>query len=118
MEEKRRAKRSGIERNIKVKRINNAEEAKELDDEVFDVQITNISKGGIAFKSEKEFSLDTIFSANIVLWTKETFDTMIKAVRIEKDTDGSNIYGCIFVGIARDNETRIDIYQIVNEVFE
>lgn len=118
MEEKRRAKRSGIERNIKVKRINNAEEAKELDDEVFDVQITNISKGGIAFKSKKEFSLDTIFSANIVLWTKETFDTMIKAVRIEKDKDGSNIYGCIFVGIARDNEARIDIYQIVNEVFE
>jgi len=118
MEEKRRAKRTGIERNIKVRRIDNAIEGKDVDGEVFNVQITNISKGGIAFKSDQKFDIDTIFSATIVLWTKETFDTIIKAVRIHKDTDGNNVYGCIFVGIARDNEARIDIYQIVNEVFE
>ena len=97
MEEKRKAKRTGIERNIKIKKINNEVEAKEVDGEVFDVEITNISKGGIAFKSEHEFPLDTIFSANIVLWTKETFDTIIKAVRIEKDTDGSRIYMDVFL---------------------
>ena len=118
MEEKRRAKRTGIEKNSKVRRINNTLETKELDGEVFEVQITNISKGGIAFKSEKEFDIDTILSANVVLWTKETFDTIIKVVRINKDAHGSNIYGCAFVGIAGDNEARIDVYQIVNEVFE
>ena len=118
MEEKRRAKRSGIERNSKIRIINNAIEAKEIDGIVFDVQITNISKGGIAFKSEKEFTADMLFSANIVLWTKAILETIIKIVRIDKDSHGSNIYGCSFVGIAGDNEERIDVYQIVNEVFE
>ena len=118
MEEKRRAKRTGIEKNSKLRIINNDIEAKEVNGEIFEVQITNISKGGIAFKSEKEFAIDTFFSANVVLWTKETFDTMIKVVRIEKDTHGNNIYGCTFVGIAGDNEARIDVYQIVNELLE
>lgn len=118
MEEKRRAKRTGIEKNSKLRRINNSIEAKEVDEEAFEVEITNISKGGIAFKSQKEFDLETLFSANIILWTKETFDTIIKIVRIHKDAQGSNIYGCAFVGIAGDNEARIDVYQIVNEVLE
>ncbi|HEY5524718.1 MAG TPA: PilZ domain-containing protein [Clostridium sp.] len=118
MEEKRRAKRTGIEKNSKLRVINNDIEAKEVNEELFEVQITNISKGGIAFESEKEFALETLFSANIVLWTKETFDTIIKVVRIDKDTHGNNIYGCAFVGIAGDNEARIDVYQIVNEVLE
>lgn len=118
MEEKRRTKRTGIEKNSKIRIINNEMEAKEVNGEVFEVQVTNISKSGLAFKSEKEFGMDTIFSANIVLWTKETFDTIIKVVRINKNAHGDNIYGCIFVGIARDNETRIDVYQIINEVFE
>ncbi|PRR83005.1 PilZ domain-containing protein [Clostridium vincentii] len=118
MEEKRRTKRTGIEKNSKVRRINNAIEAKEVDEETFEVQITNISKGGIAFKSEKEFTIDTFLSANVILWTKETFDTIVKIVRIDKDTHGKSVYGCAFVGIAGDNEAKIDVYQIVNEVFE
>lgn len=118
MEEKRRAKRTGIEKYSKLRIINNDREAKDVDGEVFEVQITNISKGGIAFKSEKEFAIDTFFSANVVLWTKETFDTIIKVVRIERDIYGKYIHGCIFVGIAGDNEARIDVYQIVNEVLE
>lgn len=116
MREKRKAKRTGFEKNSKVMRINNTSKA--LDEEAFEVQITNLSKGGIAFKSEEEFDVDTLLSANVVLWRKETFDTIVKIVRIDKDAHGKNIYGCAFVGIAGDNEARIDVYQIVNEVFE
>ena len=54
---------------------------------------------------------------NIILWTKETFQSVIEIVRMENlDNDEETVYGCRFIGIRPADQLKIQIYEILNDV--
>jgi c-di-GMP-binding flagellar brake protein YcgR len=115
--EKRWAKRMTINASIKLQTINNDRAVTyEPNRDVFEVEVTNISKGGIGLETREFLPLNSYYEAKIVLWTKETFDATIEVVRMEsKDDTGMISYGCKFVGLGPADQFKIDVYQIVSE---
>ena len=115
--EKRWAKRMTINASIKLQTINNDRAVTyEPTRDVFEVEVTNISKGGIGLETREFLPLNSYYEAKIVLWTRETFDATIEVVRMEsKDDSGMISYGCKFVGLSPADQFKIDVYQIVSE---
>lgn len=114
MEEKRKHKRLDINVKVEIERI---DEANITTVKYMDVEVTNISKTGLAFRMpDVEFDIGTCFDARIQIWTKETIDTVFKVVRSNKLEDGSYEYGCIFVGMTDTDALKIEIYQLFNDV--
>lgn len=116
MQERRRANRMNIDVTIQLNAVKNGEfDTTRLKKEAFMVDVVNISKGGLAFKSEEKLELNTYYDTTMVLWTKETFKTVIEIVRMENYGDGPTLYGCRFVGIMPSDELKIQIYEMINE---
>lgn len=115
--EKRWAKRMSIDAKIKLQTIkNNRAVAFELNKDEIEVEVVNISKGGMGFKTSEFLPLNSYYEAKVVLWTRENFDSIIEIVRMENDgNDERNTYGCKFVGLSPADQFKIDVYQIVTE---
>lgn len=114
--EKRKSKRMGINVKIKLQRVNeNASAFANFKEEEFEVNVVNISKDGIAFRTKEFLALNSFYDTNVVLWTKETFNTVIEVVRMENLGEDETLYGCRFVGINPADQFKIDVYQIVSE---
>lgn len=115
--EKRWAKRMGINAKIRLQSIkNNKAIAFNLNKDEFDVEVVNISKGGMAFRTAEFLPLNSFYDAQVVLWTKETFEAIIEIVRMENLGDDDNTtYGCKFIGLGLADQFKIDVYQIVTE---
>lgn len=64
------------------------------------IEVTNISKTGIGFKSESKLPLGYYFNASINLGDKETLHSVVKIIRDQPIDDRLTIYGCEFVGMA------------------
>lgn len=117
VQEKRWAKRIAINATIKLNSLNANPEITDADKEETAVDVINISKGGMAFTTEKILPLNSYYDAKVVLWTKESFDAVIEVIRMEekKDADAPIVYGCRFVGLSPIEQFKIDVYDIVNE---
>ena len=76
--EKRWAKRIGINATIKLKSIKSGKAAYELNEDAFAVTVVNISKGGMAFRTVENLPLSSYYDADVVIWTKETFNVVIR----------------------------------------
>ena len=113
MEEKRKSKRLDIGVKVEIERI---DEANITTVKYMEVEVTNISKTGLAFRVPVEFEVGACFDAKIQIWTKETIDTVFKVVRVNKRDDGVYEYGCIFVGMTDTDALKIEIYQLFNDV--
>ncbi|MBE5913984.1 MAG: PilZ domain-containing protein [Pseudobutyrivibrio ruminis] len=112
MEEKRKNKRLDIDVKVEIERI---DEANITTVKYMEVEVTNISKTGLAFRvKDVEFEEGACFDARIQIWTKETIDTVFKVVRVNKLEDGMYEYGCIFVGMTDTDALKIEIYQLFN----
>jgi hypothetical protein len=110
MEEKRKNKRLDIDVKVEIERI---DEANITTVKYMEVEVTNISKTGLAFRvNDVEFEEGACFDARIQIWTKETIDTVFKVVRVNKLEDGMYEYGCIFVGMTDTDALKIEIYQL------
>ena len=114
MEEKRKHKRLDINVKVEIERI---DEGNITTVKYMDVEVTNISKTGLAFRMpDVEFEIGTCFDAKIQIWTKETIDTVFKVVRSNRLEDNTYEYGCIFVGMTDTDALKIEIYQLFNDV--
>ncbi len=115
--EKRWSKRMGINASIKLQSIRNDKAAAfDPNKEEFEVDVVNISKGGMAFKTAEFLPLNSYYDAKVVLWTKETFDAVLEIVRMEnEDAESETTYGCKFIGLSPADQFKIDVYQIVSE---
>ena len=60
--------------------------------------------------------LNTFYNAEVVLWTRERFESVIEIVRMENNGEGETLYGCRFIGISSADQFKIDVYQIVNDI--
>lgn len=114
MEEKRKHKRLDISVKVEIERID-AEEVTTV--KYVDVDVVNISKTGLAFRTKgAHFGDGAFFDAKIQIWTKETIDTVFKVVRHSKIDEDTYEYGCIFIGMTDTDALKIEIYQLFNDV--
>ncbi len=115
MEEKRRSKRMEIDAKIKLNLLQNDKDLTGLNKESFNVKLVNVSKDGIGFKSGEELKLNTYYDAELILWTKDTFETVVEIVRMENLGEDETLYGCRFIGIDASDQLKIQIYELVSE---
>ncbi len=115
MPERRKSKRMDIDVSIKVNEFKSGVLAGNMTKNQMDVEVVNISKDGLAFRSEEKLELNSFFDANIILWTKESFQVVLEIVRMENLGDGPTLYGCRFVGILPADQLKIQIYDMVHE---
>lgn len=115
VQEKRKSKRMGINVKIKLQKVRNNLTSFGLKEEEFEVSVVNISKDGMAFRTKECLALNSFYDTKVVLWTKESFETVIEIVRMENLGEEETLYGCRFVGISSADQFKIDVYQIVSE---
>ncbi|MCR4567338.1 MAG: PilZ domain-containing protein [Pseudobutyrivibrio sp.] len=114
MEEKRKHKRLDIDVKVEIERI---DEANITTVRYMEVDVTNISKTGLAFRvPDIQFEVGACFDAKIQIWTKETIESIFKVVRVNELEGNVYEYGCIFVGMTDTDALKIEIYQLFNDV--
>ena len=114
--EKRWSKRMDINATIKLKSIRNERMIFEPNQGEFDVNVINISKGGMAFTTKELLPLNSYYDAKVILWTKDNFEAVLEIIRMEnEDVEGEITYGCKFIGLNPSQQFKIDVYEIVNE---
>ena len=63
------------------------------------IEVTDISKAGIGFKSASVMPIGYYFNARLVLAEKDALNCVVRIIRQQKQEDGY-IYGCEIVGTA------------------
>ncbi|PKM58347.1 MAG: PilZ domain-containing protein [Firmicutes bacterium HGW-Firmicutes-3] len=79
-----------------------------------EIHVINISRTGIGFECESELPLGYYFDARIDFDQQNYFYCVVKIVR-KVDYDGTNLYGCEFVGLAEFLSKKVDEYQATVE---
>ena len=115
-QERRKSNRMDINVKIKLNSVKSNANTVNLKQEEFEVELVNISRGGLAFRSNEKLALNTYYDTTIVLWTKEKFQTVIEIVRMENYGDEKTLYGCRFIGIMPSDQLKIQVYEMVSEM--
>lgn len=98
MQEKRRAKRYPAKLELEISQLFRQDNVKA--DVSAPIEVIDVSKLGIGFKSKSILPLDYYFNAKLELGGKDkTLFCVVKIIRIDSDGE-RNIYGCEFVGMA------------------
>ena len=114
-EEKRRSKRMEINVDIKLNKIQNQLLPLDIREDEFAVNLVNISKDGIAFRSPERLPLNSFYDTTIELWNKEKISSISEIIRMENRGEEETLYGCRFIGINSADQFRIDVYELLNE---
>ena len=112
MEEKRKHKRLDLDVTVELERLDK-DGVTTL--KYVHVDITDLSRSGIGFKSNQMLEVNTYYDTKLTIWTKEVIDAVIEIVR-RKDAEGGYEYGAEFIGMTDTDALKIDIYQIFNEL--
>lgn len=88
---------------------------KQIDDVNADIDVFDISQGGLGFYSKYDLPKDFYFKANIELSENRKFKAVLKIVRKEVLEDKYE-YGCSFVGLATNIAQMIDEHLINDEL--
>lgn len=112
MIEKRQYKRLELDVSVQLERL---DEGEVTTLKYAHIDVTDISKSGIGFRSLKQLEVGSYYDTKIEIWTKEVVDAVVEIVREEKLPDGSYKYGAIFIGMSNTDALKIEIYQIFND---
>ncbi len=99
MEERRKSKRMPMTLSLEINNLYKQDNV-QVTDLNAPIEITNISKTGIGFRTASILPMDYYFNANISLGDEDTLHSVIKIVRTQTSEDGITNYGCEFVGMA------------------
>lgn len=99
MEERRRAKRMPIKLFLEISHLYKQDYVRVININA-PIEVLNISKTGIGFRTESKLPVGYYFNASINLGDKETLHSVIKIIRSQPIDDKSTMYGCEFVGMA------------------
>ena len=113
MEEKRKHKRLDLDVSIQLERL---DEDGVTTLKYVHVNVNDISRSGLGFKSPQKLDVGTYYDTKIQIWTKEVVDAVIEIVRVGEESDGEYHYGAIFIGMTDTDALKIDIYQIFNDL--
>lgn len=115
MEERRKDKRLEINVEILLGRLNGEGTSAVKN---VPVEVTDISRSGIAFVCETEFEPGTYYDTQIQIWTKEVIPAVIHIIRKEALADSRVKYGCEFIGMNETDKLKIKIYEMFHEADE
>lgn len=115
MEEKRKRKRLELTVRLQLEYINEREE--KASKEVL-IEVSDISSGGIGFRSREKLDAQGFYNTKMVIWTKEVIPCVIHVVREDEEANGIYHYGGVFVGMNEIDQRKIDIYQMIKELEE
>lgn len=99
MKERRRAKRMPVTLTLDINTLYKQDNVK-VSDLNAPIEVVNISKAGIGFRSESKLPVGYYFNANINLGNKDTLNCVIKIIRSQVIDEKLTMYGCEFVGMA------------------
>lgn len=105
---KRRFERFSYQLKMKVDKLYKQDQV-ELQNMEAEIDIYDISKRGLGFKSSSDLPLDFYFNANIIFDEEHHFLCVLKIVRKDPEGDGYS-YGCEFVGLAETLAVMIEKY--------
>ena len=108
MFEKRRYVRLPIDCRLKVNNLYNGYQ-KGIDKVEAEIDVIDISKGGIGFTCNQDLPINCYFDATIGLDEKEYFRAIVKIIR-RKDFEDKTVYGAEFIGLAAFLENKIEQY--------
>lgn len=115
-EERRKSNRMDIDVTISLHSVVGGKLNVGNENEAIKVELVNISRGGIGFRTEQKLMLNTYYDTTIVLWTKEKFETVIEIVRMENYGEEKTLYGCRFIGLMPSDQLKIQIYEMITEM--
>ncbi len=108
MDERRKAKRTGMASKIIMKRVDSDKH------EEVAIDIVDISKSGLGFVCSQPLQIGEIYESFLTIWTQEVIHAFLRIVRIELKEE-SYSYGAVFIGMPEMDIARIEVYQTVNE---
>lgn len=117
MYEKRRSKRLEVELHLEISSLFKQDNVKVTNINE-PIEVFNVSKSGIGFKSKSELPIGYYFNACIQLGGPlSRLYTVVKIIRKEETDQGYTIYGCEFVGMASVLNYVFDEYEAkINEL--
>lgn len=99
MEEKRKNKRFPVDLNLHISSLFKQDNVK-VENIQEPIEVTDVSRTGIGFKSKSILPLNYYFNAKIILGEKPSvLYCVVQIIRTKKEED-NNIYGCEFIGMA------------------
>lgn len=100
MEEKRRNKRIPISMQLEISTLFKQDNVK-VGSVDAPIDVVNISRTGIAFKTESMLPIGYYFNSKIQIGDKDSkFYCVVRIIRREKLDDSLSLYGCEFIGFA------------------
>jgi len=112
MEEKRRDRRLDLDVTIELSRIDEADGVTTL--KLLHVEVTDMSRSGIGFKTRQELEVGSFYNTKIQIWTKDIIEAIVKIARCNEEDDGYH-YGATFVGMIDKDALKIDVYRMFFE---
>lgn len=91
MEERRKHKRLDLEVMVELERL---DEESVTTLKYVHVEVTDISRSGLGFKSKADLEIGSYYDTRIQIWTKEVVDAVIEIVRRDALPEGGYKYGC------------------------
>ncbi len=99
MEERRRAKRMPITLSLEINHLYKQDNV-QVSNLHAPIDVMDISKTGIGFKSKSILPIGYYFNANMNLGNEDTLHCVVQIIRSQPVEDGITVYGCQFVGMA------------------
>jgi len=98
VEERRKAKRMPVTLTLEICNLYKQDHV-QVENLHAPIDVINISKTGIGFRTQSVLPLGYYFTANINLGAEDTLRCVIEIIRAQEEDD-TTLYGCEFVGMA------------------
>ena len=108
MDEKRKAKRLVLDAHLIMNRIDSGKH------DLIPVDILDLSTNGVGFKCPQILEMNSVYEAELTIWTKEVLHTFLNIIRFDNSGE-ENIYGATFVGMNEQDSSKIAIYDMFDE---
>ena len=108
MEERRRNKRTQLESELIIKRLDSEE------GESVKIYVSDVSRNGVGFSCSEPLSIGAVYESYLTLWTKEVLHAFLRIVRIEMEEENFS-YGAVFIDMSETDASRIEAYQTISE---
>ena len=112
--EKRKCRRTDVDVMISLQEINDKFPTG-FSSQMVKVNLINISMTGIAFKCKEQLSIHSYYGTMVKLPNGEKFEAAVEVLRKNQGEEPEAVYGCRFIGISKENQFKIDVYQVVTE---
>lgn len=108
MQEKRKSKRLVLDAHLIMNRIDSGKH------DLIPVDIIDVSKNGVGFKCDQLLEMNSVYEAELTIWTKEVIHTFLNIIRFDNEGN-DNIYGATYVGMTEHDSNKIAIYDMFDE---